>query len=93
MPPPSTQPNKNKSAPFLLRALREFAYGTGLFFVSTIIGNVFYRLLCDIVPAHSMDRSDNAAIGASILFALAVLAVHIVRRFLQRRKLAQRQEP
>lgn len=73
----------------LLRALREIVYAIGVLLVALIAGNILYRIIGDVFSISNMDRSNDAAQGAGILFALVVLIVYIAVRLLRRRKKLQ----
>ena len=77
----------------LLRALREIAYGIGVFVAALIVGNILYRLIGDLFSISGMDRSQDAAQGAGILFAVLVLLVYIPVRFFRRKRSLQQARP
>jgi hypothetical protein len=69
----------------LLRVLRTIAYTAALFVAALVVGNILYRLLADLTGG--MDRSDSAAQGASLLFAVVAVAIAgFARRYRRRRK-------
>jgi hypothetical protein len=71
---------------FLLRILLEITYAIGLLVVGIIAGNILYRLIGDLFSPIGIDRSNDAATGAGILFALMLLIGYILVRIIRRRK-------
>jgi membrane protease YdiL (CAAX protease family) len=70
---------------FLVRTLLEIVLAIVVLFIAIVVGNILYRLIGDLFSPQGMDRSNDAVIGASAVFALIVMIVYILVRIIWRK--------
>lgn len=66
--------------------VKEIALALAVLVGGIILGQIFYMAIGDLFRPQSMDRSQDAAIGAGVVIGLVLLLVHIARRLRKRRK-------